>query len=115
MCNVRSRCVIFVYVDGLLVFGSTSAVSEVSAALRTRFPLADGASDYPGIEFKISNNNVHVHQEAYAANAVAEAGFGGRRPVTMPLTTGHTAADFDAPAGADPNAANTIDFPHVNR
>ena len=34
--------------------------------------------------------------------------------MTTPLTTDYTAADFDAPAGADPFAANTIDFPHAN-
>ena len=66
------------------------------------------------IEFKIPNDNAHVHQEAYVAKVVAEAGFGGCRPVTTPVTTDYTAADFDAPAGADPCAANTIDSPHVN-
>ena len=34
--------------------------------------------------------------------------------MTTPPTTDYTAADFDAPAGADSNAASTIDFPHVN-
>ena len=29
-------------------------------------------------------------------------------------TTDYTAVDFDAPACADSNPANTIDFPHVN-
>ena len=36
------------------------------------------------------------------------------RPVTIPLTTDCTAVGFDAPAGADPNTVNTIDFPHAN-
>jgi hypothetical protein len=112
--NQWTICVILVYVDDLLVFGSISTVTEVSAALRARFPLTDGASDYLGIEFEISDNAVHVHQEAYVVKVVEEAGFGGCRPVTTPLTTDYTAADFDAPAGADSNAANTIDFPHVN-
>ena len=105
---------ILVYADDLLMFGSTSTVVEISAELCCCFPLTDGASDYLGIEFKISNDNVHVHQEAYVAKVVAEAGFRGCRPVTAPLTTDYTAADFDAPAGADPRAANTIDSPHAN-
>ena len=37
-----------------------------------------------------------------------------KRPVTTPLTTDYTTADFDAPVDADPCAANTIDFPHAN-
>ena len=41
----RSTCVILVYVDDLLVFGSTSVVSEPPAAFRARFPLTGGASD----------------------------------------------------------------------
>ena len=107
-------CVILVYVNDLLVFGSESTVAEVSRGLRARFPLTDGASDYLGIEFAISDKSVHVHQETYVDKVVAEAGFGGCKPVTTPLTTDYTAADFDAPAGADPNAANSIDFPRVN-
>ena len=51
--GVRSTCVILVYDKDLIVFGSTSVVSEDSAAHRARFPLTDGASDYLGIEFKI--------------------------------------------------------------
>ena len=76
-----------VYVDDLLVFGSTSTVAEISAALRDRFPLTDGASDYLSIEFEISDNAAHVHQEAYVAKVVTETRFGGCRPVTTPLTT----------------------------
>ena len=34
--------------------------------------------------------------------------------MTMSLTTAYTGADFDAPAGVDPCAPNTIDLPHVN-
>ena len=34
--------------------------------------------------------------------------------MTTPLTADYAAADFDAPAGADPCAANTIDSPHVS-
>ena len=109
----RSTCVILVYVGDLLVLGSTSTVAEISAGLRDRFPLTDGASDYLGTEFEISDNVVHVHQEAYVAKVVTEAGFGGCWPVAAPLTMGYTAVDFDAPAGADSNAASTIDFPHV--
>ena len=114
MSNVRSTCAILVHVDDLLVFGSTSTVSEVFAALRTRFLLTGGVSDYLGIEFKISSNSFHVHHEAYVAKIVAEAGFGEYRPRTTPLTTDYTAADFEAPAGADPNTAKIIDFPHAN-
>ena len=55
-----------------------------------------------------------MHQDAYVAKVAAEARFGGCRLVTTPLTTDYTAADFDAPAGADPNTANSIDFPHAN-
>ena len=55
-----------------------------------------------------------MHQEAYVAKVVTETGFDGRRPATTPITTDYTAVDFDAPAGADPNAVSTIDFPHVN-
>ena len=62
---------ILVYVDDLPVFGSTSTVSEISAAPRDRFPHTYGASDYLGIEFGISGNNVHMHQEAYVAKLVA--------------------------------------------
>ena len=101
--NKRSTCVILVYVDDLLVFASTSTVADISAALRDCFPLTDGAPDYLGIEFEISDSVVHVHQGGYVAKVVTEAGFGGCRPVMTPLTMDYTAADFDAPAGADPH------------
>ena len=35
--------------------------------------------------------------------------------MATPLTTDYTAADFDAPAGADPNAVSALDFSHANR
>ena len=112
--NVRPTCVILVYVGDLLVFGSAYTVSEIPAALRVRFLLTDGASGYLGIEFKISGNNTHVYQEVYVAKVVAEAEFGGCRPVMTPPTTDYTAVDFDTPVGADQNANSTIDFPHAN-
>ena len=86
----------------------------MSMALRNRFPLTDGASDYLGTEFKVSANNAHVHQEAHVAKFFTEAGYGGRRPMATPLTTDDTAADFDASKGTDPNTANTLEFPHVS-
>ena len=49
MGNVRSTCVILVYVDDVLVFGSASTVSEVPAALRARYPLTNDAPDYLGM------------------------------------------------------------------
>ena len=61
---------ILVYVDGLLVFGSTSAVAEISVVLLDRFPLTGGASDYLGTEFEISDSVAHVHQEAYVAKVI---------------------------------------------
>ena len=75
--NERPTCVILVYAGDLFVFGSTSTVAEVSAELRGRFPRTDGVSDYIGIELKISNDNVQVHQAAYVAKVVAE-----RRPAS---------------------------------
>ena len=71
-CNDRSTCIILVYADDLLVFGVTSAASEISAALRGRVSPTDGASDYLGVELEISGIDAHVHQEAYAAKVVAE-------------------------------------------
>ena len=82
--------------------------------LRVEKNCYDGALDYIDVGYKTSNDNVHVHQEAYVAGVVTEAGFGGCRPVTTPLIAAYTAAGFGAPAGADPCTANTIDFPHVN-
>ena len=55
-----------------------------------------------------------MHQEAYIAKVVAEAGYGGYRLMTPPFTADYTAADVYAPAGADQNAARTIYFPRTN-
>ena len=58
-----STCVILAYIDDLIVFDSTSAMAEIAAELRCRFPLTDGTSDYVGTENKILNDDTHVHQK----------------------------------------------------
>ena len=76
-----------IYVDDLPVFGSTSVVSEVSATLRARFPLTNGAPDCLGIKFDVSTNGAYVHQGAYVAKVVGYT----KKPVHHPLSQGHSA------------------------
>jgi hypothetical protein len=112
--NIRMICVILVYVDDLLVAGSTTLKKQIINALKARFPLTEGGEDYLGLEIDASPGVIKVHQGTYVKKVVETNGYGDCKPACTPLTTDFTAADRDAPAGAEAGAAARIDFRHAN-
>ena len=112
--GIRVICIILVYVDDLLVVGSTILKKHVIDKLKARFPLTEGGDDYLGLEIEASPGVIHVHQGTYVKKVVETNGYGDCKPACTPLTTDFTAADRDAPAGADAGAAARLDFRHAN-
>ena len=59
LCNTidgtHMLCIIRVYVDDLLVVGSTILKKHVIDTLKARYPLTEGGEDYPGLEIKSSH------------------------------------------------------------
>ena len=63
-------CIILVYVDDLLVVGDDSIVGSVRAAIKRRFPVTEGGSDYLSMEIERGLDFIRVHQATYAGKVL---------------------------------------------
>ena len=59
--GVRLTCIILVYVDDLLVVGSSVLTACITEMLKDRFLLTEGGGDYLGLEIDASPGVIHVY------------------------------------------------------
>ena len=99
----KELLVILVYVDDLLVTGSSlHHIQQVRKDLQHRFKMKDlGELKYfLGIEFSRTNDGILMNQRKYALGLVSELGLTGCRPASTSLETNHklTSIEFDVQA-----------------
>uniref|UniRef100_A0A3Q7EDZ0 Reverse transcriptase Ty1/copia-type domain-containing protein n=1 Tax=Solanum lycopersicum TaxID=4081 RepID=A0A3Q7EDZ0_SOLLC len=109
----KELLVILVYVDDLLVTGSSlHHIQQVRKDLQHRFKMKDlGELKYfLGIEFSRTNDGILMNQRKYALGLVSELGLTGCRPASTPLETNHklTSIEFDECSGKVSNAEDTV-------
>ncbi|XP_069144617.1 uncharacterized mitochondrial protein AtMg00810-like [Solanum lycopersicum] len=105
--------VILVYVDDLLVTGSSlQHIQQVRKDLQHRFKMKDlGELKYfLGIEFSRTNDGILMNQRKYALGLVSELGLTGCRPASTSLETNHklTSIEFDECSGKVSNTEDTL-------
>ena len=101
--GVRLTCIIFAYVDDLVVVGSSVLTARI----------IEGGNDYLGLEIDASPGDIHVHQGNYVKKVVDTNGYGDCKPAHTPRITDFTVADRVAPAGTDAAAAARLDFREI--
>lgn len=92
--------VVLVYVDDLLVTGSSSEIIlQTRNDLKLKFKMKDlgKLKFFLCIEFSRSQQGIHMSQRKYALELIAEMGLGGAKPASTPMETNIklTSADFD--------------------
>ncbi|XP_070032557.1 uncharacterized mitochondrial protein AtMg00810-like [Nicotiana tomentosiformis] len=103
--------VILVYVDDLLVTGSSlKLIKQVRKDLQERFKIKDlGKRKYfLGIEFSRSQEGIVMYQRKYTLELVFELGLAGAKPAATPLEFNHklTSIEFDKQI---PDVRSTVD------
>uniref|UniRef100_A0A3Q7IS00 Reverse transcriptase Ty1/copia-type domain-containing protein n=1 Tax=Solanum lycopersicum TaxID=4081 RepID=A0A3Q7IS00_SOLLC len=109
----KELLVILVYVDDLLVTGSSlHHIQQVRKDLQHRFKMKDlGELKYfLGIEFSRTNDGILMNQRKYALGLVSELGLTGCKPASTPLETNHklTSIEFDECSGKVSNTEDTV-------
>jgi hypothetical protein len=87
-CNGDERLLLGVYVDDLIVTGSsTGAINSFKEQMKASFSMSDLGllSYYLGIEVCQGSDGTTLKQAAYAAKLVEKAGLSGCNPVHIPM------------------------------
>jgi hypothetical protein len=87
-CDGNERLLLGVYVDDLIVTGtSTQVIERFKKQMQSMFAMSDLGllSFYLGIEVKQSGDGIVLGQSAYAAKLVEKAGLSGCNPVHIPM------------------------------
>jgi hypothetical protein len=87
-CDGNERLLLGVYVDDLIVTGtSTQVIERFKKQMQSMFAMSDLGllSYYLGIEVKQSGDGIVLGQSAYAAKLVEKAGLSGCNPVHIPM------------------------------
>lgn len=109
----KDLLVILVYVDDLLVTGSSlHHIQQIREELQHRFRMKDlGELKYfLGIEFSRSKEGILMNQRKYALGLVSELGLAGCKPSSTPLEINHklTSTVFDEFIGKNTNAEDLL-------
>ncbi|XP_069152937.1 uncharacterized mitochondrial protein AtMg00810-like [Solanum lycopersicum] len=109
----KELLVILVYVDDLLVTGSSlHYIQQIREELQQRFRMKDlGELKYfLGIEFSRSKEGILMNQRKYALGLVSELGLAGCKPSSTPLEFNHklTSTVFDEFIGKNANAEDSL-------
>jgi hypothetical protein len=87
-CNGDERLLLGVYVDDLIVTGSSAtAITHFKQQMQNKFSMSDlgRLSYYLGIEVHQGGDAITIKQAAYAAKLVEKAGLAGCNPVQIPM------------------------------
>ncbi|XP_015161174.1 uncharacterized mitochondrial protein AtMg00810-like [Solanum tuberosum] len=98
--------VILIYVDDLLVTGSSpQLIEEAKQVLKDNFKIKDLGSlrFFLGIEFSRNSEGILMHQRKYALELISDLGLGGSKPVDTPIEQNLklTTTEFDDLVGSD--------------
>ena len=93
--------IILVYVDDMLVTGSSiSAIEETKASLHAAFKIKDIGTlkNFLGMEFHRSSKGILINQRKYALEIISELGIGAVKPAWTPLKVNAklTTLEFDS-------------------
>ena len=93
--------IILVYVDDMLVTGSSiSAIEETKASLHAAFKIKDLGTlkFFLGVEFHRSSKGILINQRKYALEIISELGIGAVKPAWTPLEVNAklTTLEFDS-------------------
>lgn len=96
--------IILVYVDDLLITGSTpTLIEDAKRTLHSHFKMKDlgDLRYFLGIEVMRSKGGILLNQRKYSLKLISEVGLSGARPASTPLETNHklTIVDFDIHMG----------------
>lgn len=81
-------CIVLVYVDDMLIIGSTLAlIEDTKQVLQKAFKMKDlgELKDFLGIEFSLSEDDILTHQRKYALELIVEVGMTTTKTAGIPI------------------------------